>query len=303
MTTIEYLALPTYKRFLYKLLAFFEAIPKVIWRFLSVTVVRFFAKIGKGIANYFINTYEIFISGDWKTKLSYFVMGFGHLSRKSYIKGFMYLLYEIIFIFFMVSIGVPAMMRIGTFGYVAQTTYIHPTYAIEVSEFKDDSLLILLNFVIALIFIAVLIFLWSIQIRENRELENLGKIGKRVGDRETVNSLVGKNFHKVLLAFPTFGVIMFTVIPLLLMIIVGFTNYSSTYQNPKELFDWVGMYNFQKLFGLTGSNGYQFAAVFGQILLWTLIWAIFATFTNYFLGMISIPNKKTKYQPNQQKRN
>ena len=169
MTTIEYLALPTYKRFLYKLLAFFEAIPKVIWRFLSVTVVRFFAKIGKGIANYFINTYEIFISGDWKTKLSYFVMGFGHLSRKSYIKGFMYLLYEIIFIFFMVSIGVPAMMRIGTFGYVAQTTYIHPTYAIEVSEFKDDSLLILLNFVIALIFIAVLIFLWSIQIIENRE--------------------------------------------------------------------------------------------------------------------------------------
>lgn len=294
MTTIEYLALPTYKRFLYKLLAFFEAIPKVIWRFLSVTVVRFFAKIGKGIANYFINTYEIFISGDWKTKLSYFVMGFGHLSRKSYIKGFMYLLYEIIFIFFMVSIGVPAMMRIGTFGYVAQTTYIHPTYAIEVSEFKDDSLLILLNFVIALIFIAVLIFLWSIQIRENRELENLGKIGKRVGDRETVNSLVGKNFHKVLLAFPTFGVIMFTVIPLLLMIIVGFTNYSSTYQNPKELFDWVGMYNFQKLFGLTGSNGYQFAAVFGQILLWTLIWAIFATFTNYFLGMIvaMLINKK-----------
>ncbi len=87
---------------------------------------------------------------------------------------------------------------------------------------------------------------------------------------------------------------MFTVIPLLLMIIVGFTNYSSTYQNPKELFDWVGMYNFQKLFGLTGSNGYQFAAVFGQILLWTLIWAIFATFTNYFLGMIvaMLINKK-----------
>lgn len=286
MTTIEYLALPAYKRWLYKLVDFFKSIPKAIWNFFSVTLAQFFVKIGKGIANYFVSIYEIFISGDWKTKLSYFVMGFGHITRKSYIKGFLYLLYEIIFIYYMISTGGPAFAKIGTFGYVAQTSYIHPIYGIEVSEFKDDSLLILLNFVIALILIAVLVFLWSVQVKENGQLENLGKIGKHVGDRDTINSLVGRNFHKVLLAFPTFGVFMFTIIPLIMMIIVGFTNYSSTYQNPKELFDWVGAYNFQKLFGLTGDNSYQFAAVFGQILLWTLIWAVFATFTNYFLGMI-----------------
>ncbi len=286
MTTIEYLALPAYKRWIYKLADFFKSIPKAIWNFLSVTVIQFFVKIGKGIANYFVNIYEIFISGDWKTKLSYFVMGFGHITRRSYIKGFLYLLYEIVFVYYMISTGGPAIGKIGTFGYVAQTSYVHPVFGIEVSEFKDDSLLILLNFVIALILIAVLIFLWSVQVKENGQLENLGKIGKHVGDRDTVNSLVGRNFHKVLLAFPTLGVFMFTIIPLIMMIIVGFTNYSSTYQNPKELFDWVGVYNFQKLFGLTGDNGYQFAAVFGQILLWTLIWAVFATFTNYFLGMI-----------------
>ncbi len=286
MTTIEYLSLPTYKRFFYKIAAFFVAIPKVIWNFLSVTIIRFFSKIGKGIANYFVSLYEIFISGDWKTKVSYLIMGFGHIWRKSYIKGFMYLLYEIIFIYFMISTGVPAMIRIGTFGFVAQTSYTHPSLGIEVSEFKDDSLMILLSFVISLIFIAILIFLWTIQVKENNQLENMNKIGKRIGDKDTINSLVGRNFHKVLLAFPTFGVVMFTIIPLILMIIVGFTNYSSTYQNPKELFDWVGVYNFSKLFGLTGDGGAQFASVFGQILLWTLVWAFFATFTNYFLGMI-----------------
>ena len=79
---------------------------------------------------------------------------------------------------------------------------------------------------------------------------------------------------------------MFTFIPLVVMILVGFTNFSSSYQNPKELFDWVGVYNFQKLFGMTGGTGYQFAYIFGQIVLWTLVWAVFATFTNYFLGMI-----------------
>lgn len=294
MTTIEYLSLPTYKRFFYRFLQGLIAIPKSIWHFISVTILGFFTRIGKRIANYFISIYEIFISGDWKTKVSYFIMGFGHIYRKSYIKGFLYLLYEIIFIYFLATTGVSAFVKIGTFGYVAQTSYTHPILGVEISEFRDDSLLVLLNFVITLISIAILIFLWSIQIKENNQLENLNKIGKNLGDKDTIGSLVGRNYHKVLLAFPTLGVVVFTIVPLIMMIIVGFTNYSSTYQNPKELFDWVGMYNFEKLFGLTGDNGYQFFFIFGQILIWTLIWAFFATFTNYFLGMgiALIINKK-----------
>ena len=286
MSTIEYLALPAYKRFFYKILNFFVAIPKAIWRFISVTIVGFCLKIGKGIANYFVRLYEIFVSGDWKTKLSYLIMGFGHITRRSYIKGFMYLIYEVAFLYFMITTGIPCFIKIGTFGYVAQTSFVDPIKNVTVDVFMDDSLMILLNFVIAIVLIGIFIFLWSIQVKENNELENLNKIGKSIGDKETLNSLVGKNFHKVLLSFPTLGVVMFTIIPLILMIIVGFTNFSSTYQNPKEVFDWVGVYNFQKLFGLTGDNGYQFAYVFGQILLWTLIWAFFATFTNYFLGMV-----------------
>ena len=90
------------------------------------------------------------------------------------------------------------------------------------------------------------------------------------------------------------GLDVFTIVPLIFMILIAFTNYSSTYNNPKELFDWVGMYNFEILLGINGGESNQFAAVFGKILLWTLIWAFFATFTNYFLGMIvaMIINKK-----------
>ena len=58
----------------------------------------------------------------------------------------------------------------------------------------------------------------------------------------------------------------------------------------------LGTYhNFKKLFGLAGgAAAHEFAYVFGQILIWTLIWAVFATFTNYFLGMIvaMLINKK-----------
>ena len=92
MTTIEYLALPSYKRFFYKVAAFLVAIPKGIWHFISVTLFNLIKRIGKGIANFFVRTGEIFVSGDWKTKTSFFVMGFGHIFRKQYIKGFLYLL-------------------------------------------------------------------------------------------------------------------------------------------------------------------------------------------------------------------
>ena len=49
---------------------------------------------------------------------------------------------------------------------------------------------------------------------------------------------------------------------------------------------------FNKLLGLGGSS--DFSMVFGKILLWTLVWAFFATFTNYIFGILLalIINKK-----------
>ena len=45
------------------------------------------------------------------------------------------------------------------------------------------------------------------------------------------------------------------------------------------------MTNFNEL--LTGGEGNSnLSYTFGEILSWTLIWAVFATFTNYFLGML-----------------
>ena len=49
---------------------------------------KFFGNIGKKIANFFVgigkwfaDLVKTFIHGDWKTKVSYFVMGFGNITR------------------------------------------------------------------------------------------------------------------------------------------------------------------------------------------------------------------------------
>lgn len=284
MTAIEYLALPWYKRILYKITSFLSGIPHVFSNLFTKKIPGIFVKAGKGVVRVFRNIVNIFMDGDYKTRVSYFVMGFGQITRGSIIRGVLNLVYEIAFFVFLFTIGVPNLQLLGTFGRIASSEYIHPELGITIYQYVDDSFLILLFSIVTILLAAVLIFLWYKQINESMALQNLNKIGRKVSDKQTLNDLVGKNYHMVLLAFPTFGLIIFTIIPLIFMIIVAFTNFSSAYQNPKELFDWVGLYNFQKLLGM-GEGGYQFVSVFGQILLWTLIWAFFATFTNYFLGM------------------
>ena len=69
---------------------------------------------------------------------------------------------------------------------------------------------------------------------------------------------------------------------------------------PTELFTWVGLDNFINLFGgggLTITFGYSFV----RVLIWTLVWAVFATFTNYIGGILLsllINHKRVKLKKN-----
>jgi arabinogalactan oligomer/maltooligosaccharide transport system permease protein len=98
-----------------------------------------------------------------------------------------------------------------------------------------------------------------------------------------------------LLAIPTFGLLVFTILPMIFMVLIAFTNWDAYHYPPKELFTWVAFDNFVDLFGGgVSTDSKLFFYTFKQVLLWTFMWAIFATFTNYFLGMIvaMLINKK-----------
>ena len=89
---------------------------------------------------------------------------------------------------------------------------------------------------------------------------------------EDIKSLFDENLHKLLLTGPMAGVLAFTVIPLIFMISMAFTNYSKE-GGKLVLFDWVGLQNFIKVLNFNDSIGQTFWSVLG----WTIIWAIFAT--------------------------
>ncbi len=97
---------------------------------------------------------------------------------------------------------------------------------------------------------------------------------------DDIHTLFDSKANILLLALPVAGILIFTVLPLIFMISMAFTSYD---HNHLVLFDWVGLQNFKAVFSNSGSiiSGRLFLSV----LTWTLVWAFFATFLNFFFGL------------------
>ena len=278
-TALELCKLSKLKRAQYKFLKFFVDLPDKFDNF-GEAFEKFWDNIYYGVINWFKFIGLTFAHGDWKTKTSYFIMGFGSITRKQIMRGILFLFFEIIFIAYMIGFGGHYLSRLYILGTVAS----HEVDGVTIPG--ENSFNILLYGVLTLFFIAGFIYTWYINIKQNKINEEIIKDQKKLATaKDDLRALVDENFHKTLLALPTLGILIFTVLPIFFMILVAFTNYDAQHNPPNNLFGWVGLDNFGQLFTWTNSGGASFSMTFGQILLWTLVWAFFATFTNYFLGM------------------
>ncbi|MBR0294512.1 MAG: sugar ABC transporter permease [Bacilli bacterium] len=239
----------------------------------------------------------MFVKGSWKTKVSYFVMGFGNMARRQFLRGLLFLAFEAVFIIYMIFMGASSFSRLTTLGELATVQYLQTVGGIQtpVVKYIDNSFNILLFGVLTIFFVVGLLYTWYLNIQQSYTLDLLQKAEKKImHDKDDIHALVDQDFYKTLLSLPLIGILVFTILPIFFMVLVAFTNYDKNHFPPTNLFSWVGGSNFQQLFVWSNSGGASFSATFGQILLWTLIWAFFATFTNYFLGMMvaMLINKK-----------
>ncbi len=299
---LNYFAMNPWEKLTYKLKGFFTGFGK---RFCG-----FFIAVGRMIASFFLGIFKIlynfgrdFINGNLITKLSYIVMGLGHFTRGQIVRGVMYLFVEVAFILYMALFD-------GAF-YLSnffRAVFLSGTFGINVQhegEWDDDlgyapvipgdnSFLFLLYGVVAVLLVLTFVVIYFVQARESRRIEENLAIGKRPSTFiEDVKSMLDGKFHITLLTLPLLGVVIFTIIPLIAMILIAFTNYDQSTPLNTTLFSWVGLDNFSSIFTTFGAQsglGYTFI----QILIWTIVWAFFATFTNYFGGMLlaMLINKK-----------
>jgi len=251
-----------------------------------------------GSGNFFADFGTAVAKGDLFVKLSLLWWGAGYARRKQYFKAVVMTALEALVIWFTVVFAVQYVPKFGTLGTVqAEQVFNMQTMKTEWNDY-DDSFQILLFSVLSFVVWFVAIAVWMKNMTNVYRLQRQEELGVHINTfREDVRSYLNEKFHVTLLSLPVLGVVFFNVIPLLILILVAFTNYDQQHMPPTQLFTWTGLTNFISLFGgggLTVTFGYSFA----RVLAWTLVWAVFATFTTYFGGILLslfLNNKRTKF--------
>ncbi len=221
--------------------------------------------------------------GGFFTRLSFLVMGAGCIRCRQYAGGLLYLLTQIGFFFFFRDFALQYLRKFGTLGTETQRKVWNETLQIYQRFPGDNSMLILLYSVLSLAVTALFLYLWYANIRDAWNGQKCLAQGKPVSSlRNDLHSLTHERFHVTLLSMPMLTLVLFTLLPILFMILIAFTNFDADHQPPGNLFTWVGLTNVTDIFL---GNAVKTRTFFG-LLGWTVVWAILATFTNYILGML-----------------
>lgn len=226
---------------------------------------------------------DAFVKGNIITKLSFLICGLGNILNKQFIRGLAFLAIEVGYLNYMISFGIGALGDFVTLGTVEQGQVYNEALGIYEYSTGDNSMLCLLYGVITLFLTAAMIFIACMSCKSAYCTQFRKEKGMLIPKfRDDLRSLKEENLHALLLTLPIIGIITFTIVPLVFMILIAFTNYDRDHQPPGKLFDWVGLDNFTAMF----QQGSKLASTFWPVLSWTLIWAVVATISCYILGLL-----------------
>lgn len=211
------------------------------------------------------------------TILSLLFMGLGQIYNRQYMKGLLFICLEIYIVVFWSLPFRNAMWGLTTLG---ETTQKRIGFKIQPG---DHSIFLMIEGIIFLICGLLLIWVYYLNIRDARRVGIARDLGQRPNNfKETLHVIAEKGFPYLLLTPSIIFTSFLTILPLLFGIAIAFTNYSGpNHLPPAALVDWVGFQTFIDLFNLKTWNR-TFLGVFE----WTIIWAILATVTTFFTGLL-----------------
>lgn len=226
---------------------------------------------------------EAIAKGNAVTKLSLIVFGLGNILNKQIGRGLVFLAAEIVYLYYMISFGFGAIGNFVTLGTKEQGQVYNEALGIYEYTAGDNSMLFLLYGVITIILTLAAVGVACMSAKSAYCTQLRKEKGMHVpGFKEDILSVREENLHTAMLALPILGIVIFTIVPLVFMILIAFTSYDHEHQPPGNLFTWVGFDNFKTMLG----QGSKLAATFWPVLQWTLIWAVLATFSCFILGLI-----------------
>jgi arabinogalactan oligomer / maltooligosaccharide transport system permease protein len=145
-----------------------------------------------------------------------------------------------------------------------------------------------------IIVLVMLLFLAAVYIAQLYDAYSVAKKidrGEEVENFQSFRHRALDDYFAYIIVLPAGLLILFlTLVPFLFSFLIAFTNYTSQIQMGAELFNWVGFENFGLY--LLQPEWFQY---FWNVFSWTLLWAIMASVTVYFLGFLQALVVNSRY--------
>ncbi|MNO51055.1 Maltose transport system permease protein MalF [compost metagenome] len=212
--------------------------------------------------------------------LSLLCMGLGQLYNRQFTKGLVFLAAHAAGLLYAIRYVPEALKGLVTLG--EQSSRIELVGKIYRHIPGDHSIYLMIEGLIVLLLAAVYVFIYWLNIKDAQHVGRMRASGLVPRTfRQDVSALLDRKFAYLMLVLPGIGILVFTVMPIIFMILLAFTNYSAPdHIPPAKLVDWAGFQSFVDLLQLK-----TWSHTFYGILGWTIAWAILSTVTTYFGGI------------------
>ncbi|MEZ8772563.1 carbohydrate ABC transporter permease [Vibrio sp. 10N.247.310.17] len=201
---------------------------------------------------------------------SLLIMGSTQIVKGHWIKGGVFLAMQLITLLILPEL-LASLKGLVTLGDVAQVR----------EGFKilqgDNSVFMLVEGVIALLYSFLFICLYIANVQDAKV-----SLKSRLNLREQFKDIYDQKFAFIMLSPAFIASIAFIILPIIITVLVSFTNYSAPHHiPPRNLVDWVGFKNFVSLFELK-----IWSSTFFGVASWTVLWAFFATICTCGFGFL-----------------
>lgn len=204
-----------------------------------------------------------------KALLFSLIPGLGQIYNKQKAKGAIFLGVTILFLIYFFAIAAPELGNLITLGEVPG---------------RDNSLFMLIRGAFHFILVIVYFIFYALN------LKDAYTIAKRWNNDYPVPTTfkdmlkgIYANGFPYLLIIPSYIAMTFAIIfPVLVTLLIAFTNYDFQHLPPTKLLDWVGVTNFTNIWRLS-----TFRSAFGSVLGWTIIWALTASTVQIVIGIFT----------------
>ncbi len=207
----------------------------------------------------------------WQVRLSMAVMGLGQLCYGQIVKGLFYLLTFAGTLFYFITRGFRDFVGFFTLGTTEENLWMGIP--------GDNSLTMLILGLFSIFILILFVVLHIANVKDAVYTARQKEKGNPAHTfRQSLQTAADAKFHTSALTLPVVGVTIFSILPIVFMILIAFTDLGGDVVYPK-LAHW-SLSPWKKILSL-GKIG----STFLKILQWNVVWAVSSTLLNFILGL------------------